>query len=83
MTTLKATNDPEYRAMQRMLKAQEVQCWRGCGRLATSPDHHPPPAPHTHIRSSGCCTLHPSCLKCQKQQGAAITNQRRSSGYTW
>jgi hypothetical protein len=55
MTTLKATNDPEYRAMQRMLKAQEVQCWRGCGRLATSPDPPPPPPPHPPPPPGGGC----------------------------
>jgi hypothetical protein len=83
MTTLRATNDAAYRAMVQHLKAVEIQCWRGCGNRATSPDHHPPVTHHQHVRGSGCCELRPSCLPCQKRQGAAITNARRASGYSW
>lgn len=53
-----------------------VPCWRGCGRAATSPDHVPALARHDHQAGSGCCTLVPSCLPCQRTQGARIRNTR-------
>jgi hypothetical protein len=84
MTTLRATNDPEYRAYKRMLDNLDIACcYPGCGRRATSPDHQPPLDQHTHLRGSGCCTLRPSCRRHQCQQGALIVNTKRASGYSW
>jgi hypothetical protein len=84
MTTLRATNDPEYRAYKRMLDNLDIVCcYPGCGRRATSPDHQPPLDQHAHLRGSGCCTLRPSCRRHQCQQGARIVNAKRASGYSW
>lgn len=84
MTTLRAHNDPVYRAMVKRLRLVHVQCWRpDCTNRATSPDHDPPLSAHTHIRGTTCCVLRPSCIDHQRRQGAAIVNQRRASGYDW
>jgi hypothetical protein len=87
MTTLRATNDPEYRAYKRMLDNLDIVCcYPGCKRRATSPDHQPPLDQHTHLRGSGCCTLRPSCLKHQHSQGGTISRAKRTgrlSGYSW
>jgi len=49
-----------------------------CGRRATSLDHQPPLATHTHIEGSGCCRLVPACLPCQRRQGGELRSAKRA-----
>lgn len=79
--------EPEYRAAVQALKnSPTTLCWKACGRPATTIDHHPPLALHTHQRGTNCCTLHPACKPCQDRQGADIVNHRTTTddtGYDW
>lgn len=75
---MRPTNDPEYRAFKRHLAVNDIACWYGCGRRATSPDHRPRLAEHTHRRGTGCCTLHPACATCNTSDGAHAGNRRRN-----
>lgn len=89
MATRRPTNDPEYRAYKRYLATHHVDCWYGCGRRATSPDHRPRLDEHTHRRGTGCCTLLPACQPCNSRDGAEHLQRKRAgttdpgSGYTW
>lgn len=74
-----AYGDPDYRAARAALHRTPTPCWRGCGRIATSPDHVPPLADHDHRRGSGCCELLPSCAPCNLGAGARAGNRRRSA----
>ena len=78
-----ARNERAYKAYRRWLANNPTACHHGCGRQATSPDHHPPLDAHTHIAGTHCCVLLPACLPCQARQGAQLVNTRRASGYTW
>jgi len=77
-----AYREAGYRAMAAALAAGDVPCHHGCGRRATSPDHVPPLGRHAHIAGSGCCALAPSCLPCQRSQGARERNRRRHPATT-
>ncbi len=83
VTTRYPYNDATYKRYKQWLRTVVVDCWHGCGRRATSPDHDPPIAHHTHIRGTACCTLKPACRSCQCQQGGRIVTAQRSSGYQW
>ena len=67
----------EYRAAVALLARRPEPCWRGCGRLATTPDHVPALAEHFHIAGSGCCELRPSCQPCNLDHGARLGARRR------
>ena len=67
-----------YRAAKAAIEAERPPCWRGCGRVATSPDHVPPLDAHDHQAGSGCCALLPACLPCQAAHGARLGNSRRA-----
>jgi hypothetical protein len=72
-----AYGDPAYRAARAVLAGGEYRCWRGCGAVATTPDHWPPLAEHHHQAGSGCCELRPSCQPCNLAAGATLGNRRR------
>lgn len=70
--------EPAYRAARARLAKWPVLCWRGCGRVATTPDHVPALARHAHVPGSGCCELLPSCGPCNMGDGARIGNRNRT-----
>lgn len=78
-----AYNERHYVQFKRILRDANLECWHGCGRIATSPDHDPPLTQHTHVRGSGCCVLRPACSTCQSKQGARLRNAKSGSGYSW
>ena len=69
--------EPGYRAAKARLAKWPTPCWKGCGRLATTPDHVPALARHAHVAGSGCCELLPACGPCNMGDGARIGNTRR------
>ena len=69
--------EPVYRAYRARLARFPVMCWKGCGRIATTPDHVPALARHAHIASTGCCELLPVCGPCNMADGARIGNRSR------
>lgn len=71
-----AYGDRAYRAARAVLARDVVPCWR-CGARATTPDHVPALAEHTHVPGTSCCQLRPSCAPCNLAAGAAIGNRRR------
>jgi hypothetical protein len=79
----RATNDPEYKAFKRYLASVHVDCWYGCGRRATSPDHQPRLMEHTHVRGAGCCRLLPACRTCNTSDGATAGNSARRPRSGW
>jgi hypothetical protein len=79
----------EYgRAYQRARRAVLVPGARCALRLvcdgapATSADHDPPLALHTHVPGAPCCALIPACLACQRHQGGLIRTGRWSGRRT-
>lgn len=78
---------PVYERALKALRANPQPCTLRLvcdGAPATSLDHDPPLASHTHIEGSGCCTLRPACLRCQQVQGGQTHNPHkgRSLRYT-
>src|SRR5262245_12124858 len=57
-----AYRDREYRAAVSALKVYPQSC--RCGRPATTIDHVPALALHTHTRNGSCCLLVPACTGC-------------------
>lgn len=82
MPTLRPYNDPDYRAATTWLKHHPgTPCTLhlpGCTNSATTIDHQPALAEHTHVRSSGCCTLQPACHHCNTSHGASLGNRKRN-----
>jgi hypothetical protein len=67
--------DHRYRKERARLLAQGLTCVLRLvcdGAPADSADHEPALALHDHRPGSGCCTLRPACLRCQKVQGKNI-----------
>jgi hypothetical protein len=84
MTAVPRRDSPynqRYVMERRLLLARRERCRLRLvcdGAIATSADHNPPLALHTHVVGSGCCYLQPACLACQKAQGALITRRLRT-----
>jgi len=79
-------NDGNYRRAKAALKAQPRPCalrLPGCTITATTLDHQPRLAQHTHRRGTACCTLVPACAHCNSSDGATAGNAKRASGYDW
>jgi hypothetical protein len=68
----------DYRAARARLERYPVQCWKACGRPATTIDHVPALARHDHLPGSGCCQLLPACAPCNMGAGARIGNRSRT-----
>lgn len=86
MTEQRPYNDPEYRAMKANLARVPTPCQLrlpGCTGRATTPDHQPRIAQHTHRRGTRCCRLIPACHHCNTSDGATSGNTARSTGYNW
>lgn len=86
MRERRAYNDPEYRRLQALLKANPQPCQLrlpGCTGKATTPDHQPRLSQHHHVRGSGCCQLVPACHHCNVTDGAEQGQRIRSGGYAW
>lgn len=79
-------SDPDYKRAKLALKANPRPCELRlpvCTGIATTLDHQPRLAQHTHRRGSHCCVLVPACAACNYSDGATSGNARRSSGYDW
>ena len=78
-------NDPAHRAAVAAIKRAPTPCWM-CGRPATTIDHVPPLALHTHTRGTSCCEHRPACGRCNYGAGRAIALRARggtSTRRTW
>lgn len=71
--TGRAYDRAAYRRRRARLTAQMVDCWRGCGRTATTIGHVPPLAKHHHRHGTGCCAEPPECGPCNYGEGGRIT----------
>lgn len=71
--TGRAYDRAAYRRRRARLTAQMVDCWRGCGRTATTIGHVPPLAKHHHRHGTGCCAELPECGPCNYGEGGRIT----------
>ena len=82
---LRPYNDPDYRrARKQLTHGPTVQCWKPlCDNIATTIDHDPPLALHTHRRGSGCCRLMPCCATHNYSAGAALGNTLRRPRSGW
>ena len=70
--------EADYRAARARLERYPAECWKRCGRPATTIDHVPALARHDHLEGSGCCTLLPACAPCNMGAGARIGNRSRT-----
>jgi len=70
--------EPAYRAARSHLVRFGGECWKHCGRPATTIDHVPALARHAHIPGTGCCELLPACHACNMADGARIGNRSRT-----
>jgi hypothetical protein len=69
---------PSYRRAVRTFRGRPCELRLLCsGAPSTSGDHVPPLSQHTrpHVDGSGCCTLRPACVRCQREQGRRIANR--------
>lgn len=84
MTAPSPYNDPEYRAARANLKLHPQRCWHtDCNQPATTIDHVPALAEHTHRRGSGCCRLLPACQPHNYGDGATLGNRLRRPSTPW
>jgi hypothetical protein len=67
---------PYAYGQQRRALLDKPQVCHLCGSApATSADHEPPLSRHVHVPGTGCCTLIPSGLRCQRRQGGRLMRQ--------
>jgi hypothetical protein len=77
-------NDPDYRIARAALKLNPQPCWfDDCTAQATTIDHVPAIAQHTHIRGTGCCELRPACRPHNCGSGASMGNAMREPHTPW
>jgi hypothetical protein len=80
--TVRPYDEPEHRALLAALKLGPVLCWRGCHRRATTVDHVPALARHTHRAGTRCCELRPACPTCNYSAGSRLARRARRSPTT-
>ena len=68
--------DRAYRKERARILDGDPLCWKGCGRTATTADHVPALALHTHVRGTDCCVLLPCCAKHNASSGGRIGGRR-------
>jgi hypothetical protein len=78
-------NERTYRNARSWLTAHpETQCWfDGCTARATTIDHVPAIAEHTHRTGTNCCQLLPACRPHNCGHGASMGNRMREPHTTW